>query len=62
MDRMNTMCRNCARLGIDCNGCFNSVYTGCVYKVYTSVEEVTPYIPILSAEDLREKGVSVEHF
>lgn len=29
---MNRMCKNCARLGIDCKGTENQVWSGCVYK------------------------------
>lgn len=29
---MNRMCKTCARLGIECNGTSDTVWTGCVYK------------------------------
>lgn len=29
---LNSMCTRCARLGIDCKGTENQVWTGCVYK------------------------------
>lgn len=29
---MNSMCRNCARLGIDCKGTECQTWSGCVYK------------------------------
>lgn len=61
MANLNTMCRNCARLGTACKGTANSVWTGCIYKVPTSAEQDSPYIPIISRADLQEKGVSVEH-
>ena len=61
MANLNNMCRNCARLGTDCKGTANSVWTGCVRKVHISTAKDSPYIPIMSREDLQEKGVSVEH-
>lgn len=29
---MNPMCKNCTRLGVDCGGEDNFVWTGCIHK------------------------------
>lgn len=36
---MNPMCNDCIRLGKDCNGTSNPVWTGCVYKEKAKKEE-----------------------
>ena len=30
---MNPICNNCAKLGKDCAGTNNQVWTGCIYRV-----------------------------
>lgn len=32
---INSMCKNCARLGIDCNGTECQTWSGCIYKENT---------------------------
>lgn len=32
MEKLNSMCKNCTRLGNDCQGTANQVWTGCVYR------------------------------
>lgn len=59
MAKLNDMCKNCARLGSACKGTANSVWTGCIYKVPTSAAQDSPYIPIMSREDMEEKRVDI---
>lgn len=59
MKRMNRMCANCLKLGDGCKGTTCQTWTGCVFKVPSSKEQTAPYIPVMSREDLEEKGVNI---
>ena len=39
MKDYNGMCKNCMKLGADCAGCTNEVYSGCIYKVEGKKED-----------------------
>lgn len=58
MDRINTMCIECIERGKSCGGTTCQTWTGCVYRK-ASIDCDNSYIPIMSREDLLEKGVLV---
>ena len=59
MEKLNRMCSNCLKLGNDCKGTTCQTWTGCVFKAVAASERTSPYIPIMSREDLEEKGVNI---
>lgn len=60
MEKLNHMCADCLKLGTGCKGTTCQTWTGCVRKVTTTHEHTSPYIPIMSREDLEEKGVNID--
>ena len=60
MNKLNHMCSNCLKLGKECKGTTCQTWTGCVFKVADSQAQTSPYIPIMSREDLEGKGVNTE--
>lgn len=59
MEKLNRMCANCLNLGNGCKGTTCQTWTGCVFKKTAAEEQASPYIPIMSREDLEEKGVNI---
>ena len=59
MEKMNRMCADCLKLGNGCKGTTCQTWTGCVFKVTATKEQTGPHIPIMSREDLEEKGVNI---
>lgn len=59
MEKINRMCAGCLKLGNGCKGTTCQTWTGCVFKVTATKEQASPYIPIMSREDLEEKGVNI---
>jgi len=58
MDRLNRMCVDCTARGKSCNGTACTTWTGCVYRKASASYE-SSVIPIMSIEDLMEKGVLI---
>ena len=59
MKKLNRMCANCLKLGKECEGTTCQTWTGCVFKVTATKEQTSPYIPLMSREDLEEKRVNI---
>ena len=59
MEKLNRMCADCLELGNGCKGTTCQTWTGCVFKVMATKEQTSPHIPIMSREDLEEKGVNI---
>lgn len=58
MNDINRMCMDCANLGESCKGTTCHTWTGCVFRK-SNVGIDHSYIPIMSREDLKEKGVLI---
>lgn len=59
MEKLNRMCADCLKLGSGCKGTTCQTWTGCVFKATAAKEQTSPYIPVMSREDLEEKGVNI---
>lgn len=59
MEKLNRMCADCLKLGNGCKGTTCQTWTGCVFKATAASERTSPYIPIMSREDLEENGVNI---
>ncbi len=54
----NRMCLDCTERGKSCSGTTCKTWTGCVYR-NASTNTDNSIIPIMSREDLSEKGVLI---
>lgn len=60
MMKLNRMCTSCQCLGVDCGGTAESVWTNCIYRKSAKGDaDLSPVIPIMSREDLEERGVLI---
>jgi hypothetical protein len=58
---VNRMCLDCSCLGRDCIGTDNQNWTGCVYRKRVNTDkEPAAYIPVMSREELEDKGVYIQ--
>lgn len=58
MNDINRMCTDCANLGESCKGTTCHTWTGCVFRK-SNMGIDHSYMPIMSREDLKEKGVLI---
>lgn len=58
---LNRMCNNCLNLNNSCKGTENFTWTGCVFRQAAKSELYDgSYLPVISTEELKEKGVLIE--
>ena len=57
---MNRMCVDCTTRGVSCDGTENQTWTGCIYRTTSTQDISCAYIPIISRDIAKEKGVHIE--
>lgn len=53
---LNSICKNCARLGIDCEGTECQIWTGCVYKENVQQTLKRMLMELSEAEEIANKA------
>ena len=56
---MNSMCKDCLKLGNGCEGTDCTTWTGCVFKTTASPEAYDNSRRIIGREDLNERNVNI---